>query len=173
MKTRLFVALAPLLVLAACSGGASAEDTITGTTAEVLEQLIERAGEAEESPPAAVAPVASADAQQMLGLSSAEFDELVAEATAAQPLIGTFAHEVAVVKVKETAVAADVAAKMAAGFDSAKWVCVVPDKSVILVSGSYILLAASQASTVDAFVAAFQGLAQDNAGTLDTFYTKA
>jgi hypothetical protein len=159
-----------VLALSGCGGGdGGTADTITAPAAEVLETVL---ADAPEQPASVLSAALTADqAEQMLGLTADEFGQYVAEASAAQPMIGSFAFEVAVVKANDPAAAATVKDLVAQGFDSGKWICVFPEQSAVVVSGSYVLLAAAPAATVDAAVAAFSELAGGHVGAVDTFYT--
>jgi hypothetical protein len=171
-------ALALIAAGAGCSGNGGAggsADALTGTSEEVLTQVLEAAPAllpaGESLPAGAAAPVTATDAGQMLGLTEADFGTYVSDATAAQPLIGSFAHEVAVVRLKDGADAAQVKALIAAGFDAGKWICVFPELAAVVESGGYLLLVASKAAAVTALVQAFTDLAGGHTGAVDEFYT--
>jgi hypothetical protein len=85
--------------------------------------------------------------------------------------ITTFAQSTAVVKCKSVAAAAEVKKLVAAGFDSHKWICVFPEQSVVVESGSYVLLAVGKAQATDALVEAFKAISEGNTGSPDVFFT--
>ncbi|MDR0849371.1 MAG: hypothetical protein LBN10_10125 [Propionibacteriaceae bacterium] len=171
------LAIAALAVTGGCSSigapTAPETDTLTGETPAVLLSVLDKAGSklTEKMPMSELRPVEASESQQMLGLSTEDYEALVSQAAAATALLTTSAHEVAIVKVQDITQAATVAKKIADGFDSKKWICVMPDKSVVVISGSYILLAVGQAAAVDALVQGFSDLAEGNVGEANTFFT--
>ena len=170
-----FIAVLAIVALAAtsgCSNNASS-DTLTDSTEVVLQAVLDAASEklGDNAPKLEVLPVDDAGAPGALGLSETDFTALVAQANVANALMMTDAQEIAVVKVQDIAQAGDVAKKIADGFDSLKWICVRPDKSVVITSGSYILLAVGTVENVDAYVQAFSDLAQGKVGEANTFFT--
>ncbi|MDR0435687.1 MAG: DUF4358 domain-containing protein [Propionibacteriaceae bacterium] len=162
-------ALAIIVSFTACGSSGSAETNLTGSTATILENVLNAA--AANVGVTELAEVTAEDAQSTLGLSAADFDKYVAEATVSRALMMTSAHEVTLVKVKDGASVADLKAAIAAGFDSTKWICVVPDKSVVIDSGSYVLLVVSYSDTVDAILKAFKDAA-GTVGSENVFYTR-
>jgi hypothetical protein len=154
------------LFASACSG--NGKETLTGSTEEVLNAVLEASG---ELPAAATAPVTSENSQNALGISPSDFDKYVSEASVSTALIMTSAHEVALVKVKNAGDVATVKNLIASGFDSGKWICVAPGESLVVESGTYILLVASTTANADAIVAAFKTKAGDNVGEVNIFFT--
>lgn len=149
-------------------------DTIEGTAEEVLVRLQEETNKLLPSdkplPKSFEDQVTAENCQGTLGISPEDFAEYVEEAYSASAAIMTIAHEVALVKCKDAAAAGEVKALIAAGFDSGKWICVHPKQSAVVDSGSFVLLAVSEAETVDALIEAFSGLAGGNVGEADIFY---
>ena len=115
--------------------------------------------------------VTAENAQHVLGLTEAQFAENVESAYEAAAAISTFAQSNVLVKCKSAAAAAEVKKSIAAGFDSNKWICVFPKQSVVVESGSYVLLAVGEAETTDALVEAFKTLSGGNMGSPDVFFT--
>lgn len=107
-----------------------------------------------------------------IGLSQSDFDEYVSSASVSTALIGSFAHEISLIQAKDAVAAAAIKKLVAAdgGYDSRKWICVFPEVSCVIESGSYVLLAASRADVVDAVVGAFTDAA-GSVGERDVFFT--
>jgi hypothetical protein len=161
-----------LALTAGCSGGA--KDTLTGSAEEVLAAVIEQATAAlpeGHMPVGDIITVTDQEAQGRLGLALGDYTSYVAQAAASVPMLSTSAYEIAVVKVTDMGQVADAKAAIAAGFDSGQWVCVMPEQSIVIESGSYILLAVGTTEVTDAVVAAFTSLADGNVGTANTFFT--
>jgi hypothetical protein len=75
------------------------------------------------------------------------------------------------VKCKDIAAAAEVKKLVVAGFNSGKWVCVMPEQSVVVESGSYVLLAVGTVEATNALVEAFQSISDGNTGSSIVFFT--
>ncbi|MCL1848631.1 MAG: hypothetical protein FWF83_03025 [Clostridiales bacterium] len=171
-----------LLSLAACGGSGSGggpstpASTLKGTPEEILGVILEEAAKAltDERPMPAVytSEVSAETSQNQLGVSSADFTKHVSSASVATALISTFAHEISVIQAKDAASATALKKLIAGegGYDSKKWICVFPEKSCIIESGAYVLLAVSRADTVDAVVSAFIDAA-GAAGDPEVFFT--
>ncbi|MCL2509106.1 MAG: DUF4358 domain-containing protein [Oscillospiraceae bacterium] len=170
MKKFIYLAMAAvmLLALAACSAS-GAKDTLTGTAEEILLQL-------KESPGVDLGmtmddEITADKAEYALGLTAAQFAEYADSAYEVAAAISTFAQSNVLVKCKDVSAAAEVKKLIAAGFNSNKWVCVFPEQSVVVESGSYVLLAVGKADTTNALVEAFRSLSGDNIGSPNVFYT--
>ncbi|MDR1605136.1 MAG: DUF4358 domain-containing protein [Gracilibacteraceae bacterium] len=179
---RLVLALLLLFTLTACSGGGGAPaqpappaDTLTGELPEIIAALIAGANEnlTEKLPQSFEDPVTAENCQGMLGLTPEQFSEYVTEAYVSNSALTTSAHEIALVKCLDQAAAAEVKNLIAQGFDSGKWVCVMPDESSVIDSGSYVLLLSTAAQYADALTASFTALAADNTGEKNVFYSGA
>ncbi|MDR1961913.1 MAG: DUF4358 domain-containing protein [Gracilibacteraceae bacterium] len=170
-----------LLALAACGGApaeppaAPTEESLTGELPDILASVIEGANATlpEPLPQSFEDPVTAEDCQGMLGLTPEQFAQYVEGAYVSNAALTTSAHEIALVKCKDAAAAAEVKQLIAAGFDSAKWVCVLPDESSVIDSGSYVLLCVTLSQYSDALTASFKALAADNTGEKVVFYTGA
>jgi len=162
----LFAALvaAPVLcLLVACgAGGASGGTTnLEGAPEDLLKQILAEAtasfDDDRSMPMVFYTEVTAESSQNQIGLSGTDFEKYVSSASVATAAIATFAHEAALIRAKDPASAAEIKKLVAAegGYDSRKWICVMPEKSSVIESGSYVLLAVSRAEVVDAIVAAF------------------
>jgi len=161
----LFAAATLLLPFAACG----AKDTLTGTPEEVLKQL--KAAVTVELPMSLDSEVTAENAQNALGLTEAQFADYVDSAYESTAAIATLPQSNALVKCKSIAAAAEVKKFIAAGFDSRKWICVFPEQSVVVESGSYVLLAVGKAQATDALVEAFKTISEGNTGSPEVFFT--
>ena len=153
------------------SGGGAAG--LSGTPVEVLEKLVAEiqgagVGMPMTLPPTEVTPDLS---QSIIGLSEADFGKLVASAAYNLAAIGTFAHQIIVVKAKDAASAAEVKKLICGenGYDVYKWICVWPKKAAAVESGEYVLLVASENAVVDEAMKAFEKLA-GSIGTVNNFW---
>jgi len=157
------------------SGGSGSADTLTGTTDGILSQVIDAAGATltgnDALPGLLTDPITIDNAPGMLGLVPDDFTEYVDEATVAQGAINTFAFQVALVKCKDLDSAQTVNEQIKTGFDSGKWICVFPEQSLTVVSGSYVLLAVGTTAQTNALASAFASAAGSNASAPDIFYT--
>jgi len=155
------------------SGGSA--DTLTGATDGILSQVIDAAGATltgnDALPGLLTDPITIDNAPGMLGLIPDDFTEYVTEATVAQGAINTFAFQVALVKCNDAESAQTVNEQIKTGFDSGKWICVFPEQSLTVVSGSYVLLAVGTKAQTDALASAFASAAGSSASAPEIFYT--
>lgn len=180
MKRKYFaiiIAVLLIFLLAGCgkgndSGGdtgAEVKDTLSGSVAGILSDVLANADA--ELPMMFDDAVTTETTQGMLGLTPDQFEQYVLEATASTAAISTFAVQFALVKCNDIQGATEVKSLIAKGFDSAKWICVMPEKSVTVESGSYVLLAAGPADVVDAVLKSFSDAANGNVGSPDIFFS--
>jgi|GEM_PF-1291309 len=148
---------------------------LEGDTSEILAQIIADADEklaANDKMPMAFANPATAEtAQGSLGLTAAQFNDNVEEAYVSVAMIGTFAHQVALIKCNDENAAKAVKAAVAAGFDSTKWICVFPEQSFVVESGEYVLMAATTNARATELIDAFAAMA-GAIGDVDVFFGK-
>jgi hypothetical protein len=166
--------------LTACgggSGGAAAPATnLQGPPGEILEKVLTEAVSAlpadKPAPMTFTTEVTAETSQNQIGLSGADFDKYVESASVATAVIGTFPHEIGMIEAKDAASAAEVKKLIAGdgGDDSNKWICVFPERSYVVESGHYVLLAVSRADVVEAVLAAFTEEA-GNVGEVDEFFS--
>ncbi|GHU61799.1 hypothetical protein AGMMS49983_02150 [Clostridia bacterium] len=177
------MALLAVLLFAGCGGGAGAADdagsndgsagapaqtdTLSGDLEDIISQLFENS---DAEIPATFQDAATAEsASGQLGLTADEFKKYVTDSSVSTAAINAQAFEVALIKTMDADAAAEVAALVAKGFDSGKWICVFPEQSLTSTSGSYVLLAVGSKEQTDGIAAAFKTLAGDNA-TSAVFY---
>ena len=173
MKKAFCIAAAAVLLLAftACSPASGGKDTLTGTPEDVLAQLKEAVDLGMTFDDEITPESAASNPQSALGLTDAQFAELVESAYEAKAMMMTAAQRTAVVKCKDAAAAAQVKKLIAEGFDSNQWICVFPEQSVVVESGSYVLLAVGTVETTNALVEAFKAISDGNTGSPDVFFT--
>ena len=143
------------------SGGSSgAQSNLSGTPEEILSQLVKDIESAGVDMPMSLPPteVTAELSQNTIGLSEADFDKLVYSASYNMAAIGTFAHQIIVIQANDKDAAVEVKKLVSGegGYDSHKWICVFPEKTVAVDSGSYVLLVASYVSVVEAALEAFK-----------------
>jgi hypothetical protein len=171
--------IATAMILTGCGandGAAKPADTISGALPDVLGTVLaganELLGEGQGFGMSLDSEITAENSQGMLGLTPEQFGQYVTEAYASNAAIMSFAHEVALVKCQDAEAAAEVKQLIADGFDSKKWVCVTPDQSYVIDSGSYVLLVATTNEGGEALKQSFETVAQGNVGEIKVFYTK-
>ena len=175
-KLAIFVAIilvATMVFGCSSSNGTSGSSNLTGSAQEVLTQVKDTADATltgtDKLPMTIDDPVTADTAENMLGLTTDQFSQYVEEAYSSMAAIATFAQQFTVVKCKDAASAAQVKDLIAKGFNSGKWICVSPEESLVVDSGSYVLLAVGNKVQTQALASAFAGLA-GSTGTVNTFY---
>ena len=173
----IFFAVSLIFLLAGCGKGndsdtdtgAEAKDTLSGSTADILSDVLEDVDV--ELPMMFDDAVTAETSQGMLGLTPDQFEQYIAEATASTAAISTFAVQFALVKCTDIPAAVEVKGLIAKGYDSSKWICVMPEQSMTVESGSYVLLAVGPTAAVEAVLKSFTDAARDNVGSLDIFFS--
>jgi len=109
--------------------------------------------------------------QNTIGLSEGDFNRLVDSASSNMAAIGTFAHQIIVIKAKDAGSATEVKKLVSGdnGYDSKKWICVFPEKTVVVESGSYVLIAASYKEVTEAAIEAFKKIT-GSIGSVNTIW---
>jgi hypothetical protein len=115
--------------------------------------------------------VTAENSTSLLGLSQEDFNTYVDEAYTSVAALTTHAHLTAVVKCKDADGAKAVKERIASGFDSGRWICVFPEESFVVESGSYVFLAATQKENAQLLKESFEKAAGNSAGTVAVFYT--
>ena len=143
------------------TGGGSAG--LSGSPADILSKLIDAISSAGVEmpmslPPTAVTPDLS---HNTIGLEENDFTRLVVSASYSLAAIGTFAHQIIMIKANDAASAVEVKKLVSGdgGYDPQKWICVWPEKVIAVESGEFVLIVASYNKVVDAAIAAFKSAA--------------
>ena len=168
--------LVPGLVLTACSGAQTTTGTpteqeeevlFTGSAADIMEQILERAGLDQGTFEEAVD---AENSQSYTGLDYQDLMGLAEDAFASQAQISVVPHLLVVIKGKDKAAASELGEQIAANFDSHRWVCVMPDQSFVVTAGQYLLLASTNNEDAALLKAAFSELAGNGADEPNQFF---
>ncbi len=145
MKKILAFLLAAVMVLsfAACGSteeapeGGSTAVTVEGTALEIIEKIY-----AEKAVELGLMTMAFADLdpEMIPSFTGLADDSKLADGAVSEPMMGSQAYSLVVVKVNEGESAEAVAQEMAAGIDPAKWVCVQADDVVVAAYGDTVML---------------------------------
>ena len=186
-----FIAIIMFISISACAGQATTDpaspadpaapsnpgpgntgsSNLSGSALDVLTKLDEDLKQKGIEMPMTLPPteVVSEMSQNDIGLTSADFDRLVTSAASSLAAIGTFAHQIAIIQANDASAATQIKSLISGsdGYDAQKWICVWPDKVIVVESGAYVLLAAANADVVDAAIEAFR----TEAGTIGTVVT--
>ena len=153
------------------SGGVASN--LSGSAEEVLAGLTGALAESGVQAPMSLPPMpVTADvSQNTMGLSEADFGKLVEDASYTMAAIGTFAHQIIVVKAVDAGAAAEIKGLVAGdgGYDAKKWICVFPERAVAVDSGAYVLIVASAGAVADVVVDAFKAAA-GSTGEAEVFW---
>ena|GEM_PF-966164 len=151
--------------------GTGSNSNLSGSAIDVLANLDAALKDAGIEMPMTLppTPVSSEMSQNDVGLSTADFDRLVNYAASSLAAIGTFAHQIVVIQANNASAATEIKGLVSGsnGYDAQKWICVWPEKVIVVESGEYVLIAAAKADVVDAAVAEFRA----EAGTIGTVVT--
>ena len=156
------------------NNGESAQPALPEQTpAEILSRLVEDISSMGVEMPMSLPPTeVTADlSQNTIGLSEGDFNKLVSSASYNMAAIGTFAHQIIVIKAKDAGAATEVKKLVsgANGYDSKKWICVFPEKTIAVESGNYVLIVASYKAVVEAGVEAFKEIT-GSIGSVNTIW---
>lgn len=163
------------LLLSACAPAEQPDGEgnteLSGTLEEIMNEII--AAAEYDFPQPFVEDVTADSASSYLGLTAEQFNTYVQECYALNAAITTQAHLMALVKCTDATAAATVKGLIADNFDSGRWICVMPEQSFVVDSGSYVLLASTYNDAAEAIKTGFAAVAGDSAGEVDVFYTGA
>jgi hypothetical protein len=141
---------------------------LSGDTKDILSALIENAKLDFEL---FDEQVNAENCQSYTGLTAEQMSQYVEDAYASMATMNVSPHIVVLVKCVDEASAAAVEDLIAKGFDSSRWVCVMPDQSFVVDSGVYVLLVSSKIEAATAVKDAFLEMAGDNVGEVNEFFT--
>ena len=151
----------------------ASESALEGTASEILAAIISEAdtllSDENKMPFSFTTTVTEETAQSSLGISPEQFKSNVSEAALSVAGVGTFAHQVALVKCNDEKAAAEVKQWIAAGFDATKWICVFPEQCFVVDSGSYLLMAATTNARAEKLLEAFSTAAKAT-GEVNAFF---
>jgi len=134
--------------------GEPAGDLFAGTSAELLQSIIDEANAS--LPEVYIDTIMAENAPAILGLLSDDFASFISDGAVAAGESDSVAFQAAVVicRYEEDAVMID--GLIREGFDPGKWGHVFPDRSLTAVLGSYVLLAAGSEAETQALTGAFE-----------------
>lgn len=172
----MLLALTVMFSFAAC-GGAAAEPTaapteppkpaLEGTLEEILNKVVE------QNPVefmGATMPVDLADPDTVKYMTGLDSTDGIAEAAVFEPMMGSIAFSMVMVRTTEGTDAKTVAEAMKDGIDTRKWICVEADDLLIATYGDIamlIMVDSTNGMDAQSFVDAFQtvcGATLDSAG---------
>jgi len=146
---------------------------LTGTPEEILGELMDALKDTGidmpmSLPPTEVAPDLS---QYVIGLSEDTFNNYVESAYYSTAAIGTHAHELIVILAKDASFALDIKKIVSSdgGYDPMKLICAFPERTIVVDSGLYVMLASAKAPVVEAAIDIFTGMA-GSTGEVITFF---
>ncbi|MCL2813555.1 MAG: hypothetical protein FWD23_03035 [Oscillospiraceae bacterium] len=162
------------LVLGACEKKeeAGADTDTKAALQSIMETVGAAAGEGVFIPMTFDGEVSEENCEDKLGLSPDQFKQYAMDGYYMVAAIGTQAFEVVLVKCQSYASAKEVKSLAAKGYDSAKWVCALPDQCFVMESGRFMLLGAVYDNTAELFQNAFRELFETTAGEVNKFYEK-
>jgi len=162
------------------AGGGGSTTNLTGSAAEILGKLVDDTTEIITSVGGFMYMSFTTDvvpdlSQNTVGLPEADFENLVIAASSSMAGIGTQAHQIVLIETKDNNAALE-AKKIIAGrvgnkdgYDAQKWICVWPERAIVVESGSFVLLIASRVDIIEAALELFKEMA-GNVGEVDVFY---
>jgi len=124
----------------------------------------------DELPPLVMDPITVDNAPFMLGLLKDDFVAYALEATVVQSQLSAHAFQIALVRCKDKESATIVDDQIVNNFDSGKWLEVMPEQSLTVTSGSYVLLAVGTKVQTEAFVSAFKSATDATVSAPNIFY---
>lgn len=143
---------------------------LEGSAGELLKGIL---AAADAELPMSFETALTAESATGVGLTAEEFEEYVEEGQVSTAAINVSAHEVILLKCKDADAAIAVKALVASGYDSGKWICVRPDKSVAVEADVYVLLIASTSANVESLLEVFETTAGDKIGEVNEFFSHA
>lgn len=160
MKKIIAVLLVLTLAITAFAGCGSKKSELTGTTEEIVNKINEN-GNVEYMVGVNKIEIVenSYPVSYFTGLTDEEFTKYVEEGTVSEAMIGSQAHSIVLLKVKNEKDAQTVADIMNEKIDRRKWICVSAEKSYVNTSGAYVFFVMSNEETCDNASKAFEELA--------------
>ena len=141
-----------------CLTGCSS-DNLNYTSMEIVEKVYSGFGE-EDLPMLEKTDMKTMIENEMfslendLGIKELNYEE----ATVSQPMIGSIAHSVVVIKLKDTEDAATVAAEIKEKINPRKWVCVEAEQVYVENRGNTIIAVMAEKKTADKIIENFRNL---------------
>lgn len=134
----LFLALTMLLGFAGCAQESAPKATIEGTTAEIMEKIYADHAPVDLYLETRELEISDADAvAHNLGL---ENGEALSQASLSEPMMGSQAYSLAVVRVKDASDAERIAKEIYDNVNMRKWICVEADVKTVACYGDVIMM---------------------------------
>ena len=173
MNKILALILALTLTIALCACGAKEETAdqntsevkLEGSLTDIMAQIYEKAPETEMAMGEPM-PIDIADADAVkyyLGLDSADG---IKEAVFSEPMIGSIAYSVCLVRCEEGADVETVKKNISDNVDARKWICVTAEKVIVNNCGDVVILVMTEAKTAEGIYNAFAEIAGEGLGTV-------
>ena len=161
----LVLAFAMALSLAACGGNTEPEVPafeLTGTLEEIVDKIYENATTTDEMAIMPATEIALDDVDGLtynLGVASADAIE---RAVISEPMIGSIAYSLAIVKAKEGTDIEALKNEILGGVNYRKWLCVAAEKIAVASCGNVIMMVMASEEIVDSIVSAFTTVCEGN-----------
>ncbi len=139
-------------------------DTITGSAADVLASILEKAGDSEVA--TMEVPLDSENSLGTAGINAEQLESFVEDSVVSTAMMSSVAHIAVLVKCKDIEAADTIKLAMKDNFDVRRWVCVMPEKVFVVDSGTYVMLVASFKDYADALYNGFKAIAGENIGEM-------
>ena len=172
----LVLAFAMALSLAACGGNTEPEVpafALTGTLEEIAESIYANETATDEMAIAPAMEIALDDVDGLtynLGVASADAIE---RAVISEPMIGSIAYSMCLVKAKADADIEALKAEILEGVNYRKWMCVAAEKVSVVNCGDTIMMVMAQEEIVDDVCAQFAAVAASQGGEVGAPLEKA
>ena len=155
MKKIISILLVMVLALGVFAG-CGAKTELEGTTVEILEKINENA---EVQFPLGTDNIDAENPSYHTGLTTEFYAENVAEGAYSEAMIGSQAHSMIILKVKDGVNPEDVASKIFTDLKPNKWICVTAEHMYVNTSGDYVFMVMSYADATSTIIPAFEALA--------------
>lgn len=149
----ILMALAALFMLAGCGQKNNGEANLTQTPSEILEKMYEGFGE-DELPVLANKELIDEELEYNLGLTELDYKE----GMISEPMMGSIAHSVVVIRLNENADVEKVVEDIKANVNPRKWVCVEAEKVIVESKGDVVVLIMSNNDTATKMIENFRKL---------------
>ena len=149
----ILMALAALFMLAGCGQKNNGEANLTQTPSEILEKMYEGFGE-DELPVLANKELIDEELEYNLGLTELDYKE----GMISEPMMGSIAHSVVVIRLNENADVEKVVEDIKANVNPRKWVCVEAEKVIVESKGDVVVLIMSNKDTETKMIENFRKL---------------
>lgn len=145
-------------------------EAFSGDLSSILNNIIEKGGLKDDMPGSMDTVLTADNIEGYLGLSGEDYKNNVSQAMVQEAMIISQAHMISLIKAKDANAASNVKNLIAKKFNPRRWVCVQPQKCVLIKSGSYVLFVASFEEVTDGAVKGFKNIAGATADNANVFF---